>query len=246
MPYHILIVDDEESIRYTFQAFLEDVGYLVDTASSQVEALERLETETYDAIFLDILLGRDSGIEVLRLSRQRDPNCPVVMVTGAPDISTASEAVRLGAFDYVMKPVHQEDLLRKADLAVRHKALVDMQERSRLRMEAVFRSIREGILIFDDDVRLIELNQAACEMLGCQSELVGKTLSELMDVPECEIFRSFGELVEHRCEGEIYSFETTNCLNETLTLSFSVAPLTSTSGQEIGVVMVLRDESRRL
>ncbi len=245
MSYRVLIVDDEESIRFTFQAFLEDAGYQVDTASNQEEALAQIQPDVYDVVFLDILLGRDSGMEVLRRSKDILSNCPVVMVTGAPDVSTASEAVRLGAFDYITKPVHQEDLLRKADLAVRHKALVDQQERSRLRMEAVFRSIREGVLIFDDDVRLMEMNQAASELFGCQSKLIGETLPDLMARPDCSAFRSFGELIEQRCEGEIYSFETINCRDERMTLSLSIAPLTSESGQETGVVMVIRDESRR-
>ena len=245
MSFKVLVVDDEESIRYTFQAFLEDAGYQVDVVGCQEEALERIEADAYDVVFLDILLGRDSGMEVLRRSRERHPNCPVVMVTGAPDIATASEAVRLGAFDYITKPVHQEDLLRKADLAVRHKALIDLQEMSRLRMEAVFRSINEGILIFDDNVRLIEMNQAASDMFGSQSELVGKTLPELVANSGCDGFRAFGELIENRCEGEIYSFETTDCRGAKLVISLSIAPLTSVLGEEVGVVLVVRDESRR-
>ena len=77
----------------------------------------------YDAVFLDILLGRDSGMRVLQACREQQPNTPVVMVTGAPDIKTAAEAVRLGAFDYITKPVHQDELLRQAKLAVESQGL---------------------------------------------------------------------------------------------------------------------------
>ena len=137
----ILVVDDEESIRFTFEAFLGDEGYRVDTAASLTEAMELAGQNDYDAIFLDILLGRESGMKALQFMRERNPNCAVVMVTGAPEIATAAEAVRLGAFDYATKPIHQDDLLRIARQALDHKALLDQQETYRLRMAAVFDSI---------------------------------------------------------------------------------------------------------
>ena len=89
MSSRILVVDDEESIRFTFNAFLSDAGYSVELAESLEEALERIELEAFDAFFLDILLGRDSGIKVLQASREIHPNVPVIMATGAPEISTA-------------------------------------------------------------------------------------------------------------------------------------------------------------
>ena len=128
MSYRILVVDDEESIRFTFSAFLRDAGYVVETAESLEEALDKIASQRFDAIFLDILLGRDSGIVALKASRESLPNPPVIMATGAPDINTATEAVRLGAFDYITKPVHQDELLRQAKLAEEHKLQVDKQE----------------------------------------------------------------------------------------------------------------------
>ena len=245
MANRILVVDDEESLRYTFQAFLEDAGYQVDTAGSKESAFAFIREETFDVVFLDILLGRDSGIDVLKESRERHPTCPVIMVTGAPDIATASAAVRLGAFDYISKPFHQDDLLIKADLAVRHKTLADQQENSRLRMEAVFSCIHEGLLIFNDDGNLVEMNHAASKMVGCPPDWIGQPLSELVE-SQCGLFSSLGGLIENRCEGEIYSFETTNCQGETLTLSLTMAPLTNEADQGMGVVVVIRDESLRI
>ena len=70
MNERILVVDDEESIRFTFNAFLSDAGYSVETAETLDTALQQLETHSFDAIFLDILLGRESGIKVLQASRE--------------------------------------------------------------------------------------------------------------------------------------------------------------------------------
>jgi PAS domain S-box-containing protein len=244
MSYRILVIDDEESIRFTFEAFLREAGYHVETADSLEAAMPLIEQADYDAVFLDILLGRDSGMKVLKLSREYNPNGSVVMVTGAPDVNTASEAVRLGAFDYITKPVHQEDLLRLAKLATEHKSLLDRHETDRLRMAAVFQSVQEGILVFDGQRRLVDINTSACKMLGCSSDLVGRALDDLASLAGCRAIAALQELVEYRCEGEIFRLETVEGAGAPLILSLTMAPLTSSSGQENGVVLVLRDETR--
>lgn len=241
MHYKILVVDDEESIRFTFDAFLSDEGYAVDTAENIEEALVKVGACSYDAVFLDILLGRDSGMKVLQVCREKQPNTPVVMVTGAPDIKTASEAVRLGAFDYITKPVHQDELLRQAKLAVDHKVLVDLQEAYQLRMAAMFESIHEGILIFDEEMKLLEINGAAAKILHCDANLIGLRPEELSGY--CPPLKQLQETIEQRCEGEIFRLETTNGEGQPLVLGLTMAPLTGQAGRERGTVLVLRDET---
>ncbi|TYP00231.1 response regulator receiver domain-containing protein [Geothermobacter ehrlichii] len=110
MNEQILVVDDEESIRFTFKYLLGDQGYQVETACSPEEALERISQREFDLIFLDLLLGLHSGLTLLKDIRQQLPNTPVVMVTGAPDEQTVSDAIRNGAFAYIPKPVRQDTL----------------------------------------------------------------------------------------------------------------------------------------
>ena len=241
MSYKILVVDNEESIRFTFHAFLSDEGFTVDTAENLEQALVKAANFSYDAVFLDILLGRDSGITVLQHCRENQPNTPVIMVTGAPEIKTAAEAVRLGAFDYITKPVHQEELLRQARLAIDHKTLVDQQESYQLRMTAVFQSIREGIMIFDEKMKLLEINNAAARILGCDASLTGLSPAELSDF--CPPLKLLQETVEQRCEGEIFRLETTNGAGQPLALGLTMAPLTGQALRELGTVLVLRDET---
>lgn len=242
MSARILVVDDEESIRFTFKAFLGDEGYLVDTAQNLDEALASIEAATYDVVFLDILLGRDSGMRVLQLCRQQQPNTPVVMVTGAPEIKTAAEAVRLGAFDYLTKPVHQEELLRQARLAVGHKTLVDQQETWRLRMAALFESVGEGILVFDEEMKLLEINASAVKLLGCETDLIGLRPDQLSAC--CPPLKLLQETIEQRCEGEIFRLETSNGAGQPLVLGLTMAPLTGHNARQLGTVLVLRDETR--
>jgi len=80
----ILCIEDEESIRLTFASFLAEEGYRVDSAASADEALEMFGRHSYGLIFLDILLGSHSGINLLRVIPKKLLNAPVIMVTGAP------------------------------------------------------------------------------------------------------------------------------------------------------------------
>jgi len=239
-----LVVDDEESIRFTFETFLADAGYQVDAAGSLPAALSLVADNDYDVIFLDILLGRESGMQLLRVMHEKNPNCQVLMVTGSPDIQTASEAVRFGAFDYLIKPVQKDELLHNARLALDRKEMIDRQETFRLRMAAVFESILEGVLIFDGDSRLVDMNASAQKMVGCGNEMVGLSLEELGKSCDCQMIRNFREVVTQRCLGEIFHLQLTNFIGETLAVGLTMSPLTNQSGQENGVVLVLRDENQ--
>lgn len=111
--YRILIVDDEESIRFTLECFLTEEGYEVVTAKNYGEAIEMVETMAVDMIYADIILGGGkTGLDVIREARERGITCPVVVITGAPTVETAVDAARLGVFDYIPKPIRWENLIQ--------------------------------------------------------------------------------------------------------------------------------------
>ena len=88
--HRILVIDDEDSIRYTFESFLLDEGYAVDTAGDFEEALSRINDTAFDLIFADVILpGGKTGIDVIRELRSKNSNSPVVMVTGDPNVVAA-------------------------------------------------------------------------------------------------------------------------------------------------------------
>ena len=105
MKTHILIVDDEKSMRYTFESFLSDKGCRVSAAASCSEGIALLREEDIDLVFADIILPDENGIDFLRVVKEVRPDVPVTMITGAPSIDTAAESMRLGAFDYIIKPI---------------------------------------------------------------------------------------------------------------------------------------------
>jgi len=110
----ILVVDDEESIRYTFGQFLAEAGFEVSTAKNYYEAMAETSARTFDLIMLDMLLEGKSGIEFLEELRKTDRHCPVIVITGYPNIITASDALNLGVLGYIAKPVRKETIVRLA------------------------------------------------------------------------------------------------------------------------------------
>ena len=124
----ILVVDDEESIRFTFSHFLKEAGYDVVTASDLKSARKILFHTQLDLIFIDIVLGRESGLDLLKQVKSLYLKHPVVMITGKPTLDNATDALRRGAFDFLIKPVRKDDLLRAVSLAISHKALIDEKD----------------------------------------------------------------------------------------------------------------------
>jgi len=124
-PGSILIVEDDESLRRVTQAQLEKAGYDVATAIDVREALEQLQRGHRDLIICDLNLPGPSGLELLKLSRAQYPDTTVVMVTAYGTVKTAVDAMKLGAYDYLTKPVHPYELRALVDRVLERSQLID-------------------------------------------------------------------------------------------------------------------------
>ena len=132
----ILVVDDEESIRRSLAGILSDEGFEVVLARDAEEALTCAEgAEPPDLVLLDIAMPGRDGLEVLEELRQRRPELPVVMMSGHGTIETAVRATRLGAFDFVEKPLSFDKLLLTMQHALDQARL--LRENRRLRADAI-------------------------------------------------------------------------------------------------------------
>jgi DNA-binding NtrC family response regulator len=107
----ILIVDDDETIRKTMKAILEDEGYLVDLAGTGKEAVQKTQEKTYNVALLDIRLPDMEGIELLTLMKDSVPRTRKIMVTGYPSMQNAMGALNKNADAYLLKPVDIDKLL---------------------------------------------------------------------------------------------------------------------------------------
>jgi DNA-binding NtrC family response regulator len=108
----ILIVDDDESIRKALTAVLEEEGYIVDTAQSGSEAIEKCNSNYYNLALIDIRLPDMEGTRLLNAMRQDTPPMVKIIVTGYPSLSNAVEAVNRGADAYLLKPLAMDEVLK--------------------------------------------------------------------------------------------------------------------------------------
>jgi DNA-binding NtrC family response regulator len=108
----ILIVDDELIMRESLAGWLERDGHSVKTASSGEEALEKLTETHFDILLVDIKMEGISGLDVLHKVKENDPDVAVVMITAYGSIPTAIEAMKKGAFDYMLKPFDPKFILK--------------------------------------------------------------------------------------------------------------------------------------
>jgi DNA-binding NtrC family response regulator len=100
----ILVVDDEQFIRETIERTLTSKGYEVISAVNRAETIERLASDDPDLILLDMNLGEESGLDILREIKEADPDILVIIITGYGTVETAVEALKMGAYDYIKKP----------------------------------------------------------------------------------------------------------------------------------------------
>ncbi len=120
----ILIVDDDENLRWVTKTQLEDAGYEVSEAADGESALASLNAEHPELVITDLKMPGMSGLELLRRIRSADPEIPVLMITAFGSIRSAVEAVREGAYDYLTKPLDHDELLLAVQRALDHTRLI--------------------------------------------------------------------------------------------------------------------------
>ena len=106
----VLIVDDEAIVRESIKDWLKDAGYQVTTAESGEEALELIEHQDFSVVILDVRLPGKTGIRVLAEVKALKPQIKSIIITAYPSTELAAEAMKLGAVDYLIKPIAPDDL----------------------------------------------------------------------------------------------------------------------------------------
>jgi len=128
VTHTVLIVDDEASLRQSLSMVLKSSGYRVTTASSAAEASQFLKAGAFDLVFLDLKMPEVDGLTLLREIRRLYPHMAVLILTAHATMDSAIEAVRLGARDYLLKPIDPERILMRA-----REIIEENQEPTRLR-----------------------------------------------------------------------------------------------------------------
>ena len=245
----ILIVDDEESLRLTFEMFLRREGYEnVKVASTLTEAIELINSHSFDLIISDIVLEGDKGTDLLRHIRETGITCPVVMITGFPNLDSASEAVRYGAFDYLSKPVNKEKLLKTVAQALKYRELerekqelIRKNERYHYYLEAIFSSVRDAIIAVDHELNIIKLNQSAQRWLEAFDVDVADRVDKIPGEMGAACLKDAKRVIE---TGEIIREHLVECLKPDGAVKIMLlngAPLETGDHTLKGAVLVARD-----
>ncbi len=247
----ILIVDDEDSIRQTFEIFLTSEGYqFVTTVATFDQAIKAISQTKYDLIISDIVLIGPLGTDLLREIRAAGLKCPVVMITGFPNLESAAKSVRHGAFDYISKPVNKETLLRFTKQALLHwylenktKQLQRENEKYRRYLETIFRSVSDAIITVDADMKIVQLNETAEQWLKEKGAKGDFDLNQLPAEIGFACLDDARKVLQQGTEVRKHLIECPAPDNKTKMISLNASPLRGEDEEFQGVVIVARDMS---
>jgi signal transduction histidine kinase len=178
----VVLLDDQERLLRTLARLLEAAGHEVVAGQRFAEVDDRLWPGRFDVLVSDILMPGLSGIDVLRKLGERGCQEPVVLITGEPNVDTASDAVRLGAFDYIPKPVTKQKLLDVVERALRHVTVLRERDEAR---ESKMRVLENLARIGENAAMLVHEVKAPVTALNHALRLVSAQLG----VDEQEVLR---------------------------------------------------------
>lgn len=178
----VLIIDDEEQIRHLLMDLLSSL-YDCCTASSAEEALAALSEQTFDLVISDIDMGRMSGLELVPRVHSLSPDTVVVMISGNQDIEFAIQALRVGAFDYITKPIDLRHVEASVERALKHSELLKEKRRYKEQLEALLqqRTAEVDWLAYYDTVTQLP-NRALFEDRLTQACAIAKSTGQSLGV----------------------------------------------------------------
>ena len=128
MGIKILLVDDEKDFTEVLSERMETRGFKVEIADSGIVAIEKVKEQSYDAIILDLAMPQMNGIDVLKILLKENPNLQIIFLTGHATLEKGIEAVKLGAVDFMEKPVDIDTLIEKVNEAKTKRDLLSEKE----------------------------------------------------------------------------------------------------------------------
>jgi CheY-like chemotaxis protein/anti-anti-sigma regulatory factor len=186
-PRRVLVVDDEENVRITTAAILEQEGYEVASASDGREALEMAARKGYDLVLTDLRMDDMDGMTMLHEMQARHPNTVAVVLTGYASIESSIDALRQGVYDYLVKPCMVEDLKRTVRRALEHRE----QRMQITELSTPVVEVWDGVLLVPlvgtlDDRRSTQLSSALLEAVRSEGARV-----VLVDITGCTVVDTF-------------------------------------------------------
>lgn len=185
---HVLVVDDDPDIVLTLHDFLENEGYQVDSASTGLAAIEKIHTERFNVVILDLGLPDRDGVSVLESIQQLDPHLPVVILTAFTNSERTIGSLFQGAFAYLTKPYNRAELratVRRAlgvrALTAKTRVIEEALSESEERFRAVVHSASDAIIVLSESGAITSWNRAASALFGYdEREILGQPFAALL------------------------------------------------------------------
>ena len=245
----ILIIDDEYAILESLSAYLEDEGYNVITAENGETGLTVFSMEAVDIVLTDLRMPVMDGLEVMKTIRQKSPDTPMIVISGAGGKEDIITALRMGAKDYITKPIENLNIISHTVAQVlENKRLSDENERYRRQLEksenryrTITENIAEGVFTVNEDENITYTNQAFCRMTGfSQAEILQKNLMDLTTVAS---FKTVLEQTQNRRSGRTdrYVIEVISKDKITRHIELACSPIFSETSVYQGAIAVARD-----
>jgi DNA-binding response OmpR family regulator len=156
----VLLIEDEPELRRSIRMYLQDEGFLIDSAGDFPEAMQKAESYAYDAVLVDILLPKGSGLDVVRALRKQNPNTGIIIISAKGSLEDKVLGLDLGADDYLPKPFHLPELVARLRALIRRKQFSGKQ------------SIEIGELRIVPDDKLVEVNGQRVDLTVMQFDLL--------------------------------------------------------------------------
>jgi DNA-binding response OmpR family regulator len=184
---HILIIDDEATLRHTLARIFQHAGFDVTTAANGQEGLGLLSQHSFDMVYLDIRMPDMDGMEVLKTIHAKLPDTPVVLFTAQPDLNSAVEALRYGATDYLLKPLQPNDLITRTQTILARKEKERRKRQIELQIETLETELRNltstdtqsepGSLVLSNDDRLLVRGRLTLDLLARRLKIDEQNIS---------------------------------------------------------------------
>ncbi|MGB9667809.1 MAG: sigma-54-dependent transcriptional regulator [Thermosulfidibacteraceae bacterium] len=217
MKGYVVVVDDESEVLSTVREVLEDEGYITEGALTGSEAISVIERKLPDLVILDIWLPDRDGLEILERIKSVHPDLPILIISGHGTIETAVKAVKLGAFDFLEKPLDLEKLLLKVEKAIEEGRIkLEVKElRTKLSEDRELIGVSDAIKRLRETIELVAPTD--CWVLiygesGSGKEIVARMIHELSprkDKPFVEV--NCAAIPMDRIEYELFGWERGAC-----------------------------------
>ncbi|GAB4170225.1 MAG: response regulator [Calditrichia bacterium] len=249
----VLIIDDEKGIREGLKRILTKEGLTVDLAPNGEEGLKFGLLKEYDCYFIDLKMPDIDGIDVLKSIKKKFPEAVCIIMTAFGSISSAVEAIKIGAYSYITKPFLPEDILVLANQALEHRWYVLEARRlkekqhenlleiayERTRLKSILNSINDGIIILNKDLELVLYNRKFVQLLNLNKPLmIGESVVGLL--PE-NLENQLKQIILGGDEYIAFSEEIQTDSRDARIIMANSSPIFDEKNRLLGAVSVLRD-----